>query len=170
MAKHIKSLTSLRGIAALLVVLHHFFLFLLPGVGLSVLSYSKFFDNGYLWVDFFFILSGFIMAHVYASNFASGVNLYNYRTCLFSRFVKICLLHIFITFLFIGVELIKTSYSFTGKYNITALFTNIFMLQALDLNSPPLFGGDSYWNEPAWSISAEWFAYLLFPFFILFVR
>lgn len=183
MAKHIKSLTSLRGVAALLVVMHHFFGYLLPRVGSTVSSYSKFFYNGYLGVDFFFILSGFIMTHVYANNFSSGVNSYNYRAYLSSRFARIYPLHIFMLFLFIGVELAKIAYllctngfsfdfstasfhPFTEKTNLTALFANIFLVQALDLSSPPLFGGNTYWNEPAWSISAEWIAYLLLPFLL----
>ncbi len=167
MNQHIKSLTSLRGVAALLVLIHHLFGYLLPSLGSTISSYSKFFSNGYLWVDFFFILSGFIMTHVYASNFASGINWYNYRAYLFSRFSRIYPLHIFILFLFIGVELAKGSFAFTGKYNLTALFTNIFLLQFLDLSSPPLFGGMTYWNEPAWSISAEWITYLILPFLLL---
>jgi peptidoglycan/LPS O-acetylase OafA/YrhL len=43
------------------------------------------------------------------------------------------------------------------------------MIQALDLNSPPLFGDRTYWNEPAWSISAEWIAYLLLPLLLFFL-
>lgn len=168
MTKHIKSLTSLRGVAALLVVMHHFFGYLLPRVGPTVSSHSKFFYNGYLWVDFFFILSGFIMTHVYTSTFSLGINSYSYKSYLFSRFARIYPLHIFVIFLFIGVEIAKT-YPFTGKQNLTALFANIFLIQALDLSSPPLFGGATYWNEPAWSISAEWIAYIILPFLLLFL-
>jgi len=167
MAQHIRALTSLRGIAALLVVIHHCFSYLLPEVGLTVSSYSQFFSNGYLWVDFFFILSGFIMTHVYANQFSSGVNSYTYRAFLFSRFARIYPLHLFMLLLFIGVELTKSS-SFTGEYSLTGLLTNISLLQALDLSSPPLFGRMTYWNQPAWSISADWIAYLILPFLLVF--
>lgn len=168
MTQHIKSLTSLRGVAALFVVMHHSFGYLLPGLGLTVSLYTKFFSNGYLWVDFFFIMSGFIMTHVYANNFSLGVNSYSYRAYLFSRLARIYPLHLFMLFLFVGVELAKTSSPFTGKYSITTLFTNIFLFQAIDLSSPPLFGRMTYWNEPSWSISAEWIAYLILPFLLLF--
>ncbi|WP_375498307.1 hypothetical protein [uncultured Nostoc sp.] len=84
--------------------------------------------------------------------------------------------------LFLGVEFLKLGFllfknksifdaanqpslPFPGTQNIVALFSNIFMIQALDLNSPPLFGDSTYWNEPAWSISAEWIAYMLLPLF-----
>ncbi|MHC5758415.1 acyltransferase family protein [Nostoc sp.] len=173
MYKHIKSLTSLRGIAALFVVIHHFSYYTLPKTGSILSTYSDFFKNGYLWVDFFFILSGFIMTHVYVGDFSLKVNLSNYRSYLLSRFARIYPLHIFILSLFVGLEIIKIfllhTSAFTGKFNLTALFANIFLLQAFDLNCPPLFWCDTYWNEPAWSISVEFVIYCIFPFLLLFL-
>lgn len=173
MYKHIKPLTSLRGIAALFVVIHHFSYYTLPKTGSTLSAYSDFFKNGYLWVDFFFILSGFIMTHVYAGDFSLKVNLSNYRSYLLSRFARIYPLHIFILFLFVGLEIIKIflldTSAFTGKFNLTALFANVFLLQAFDLNCPPLFWCDTYWNEPAWSISVEFVIYCIFPFLLLFL-
>ncbi len=175
MYNQINSLTSLRGIAALVVVVHHFSYYTLPKTG-SILSvytlpktgsilsvYSNFFKNGYLWVDFFFILSGFIMTHVYIGDFSSRVNFSNYRSYIFSRFARIYPLHIFVLSLFVGLEIAKlfllNNSGFTGKFNLTALFANIFLLQAFDLNCPPLFWCNTYWNEPAWSISVEFIIY-----------
>ncbi|MEH2024338.1 acyltransferase family protein [Nostoc sp.] len=173
MYKHIKSLTSLRGIAALVVVVHHFSYYGLPKTGSTLSAYSDFFKNGYLWVDFFFILSGFIMTHVYAEDFYLKVSLNHYRAYLFSRFARIYPLHIFIISLFIGLEIVKlfllNTSAFTGKFNLTALFANIFLLQAFDLKCQPLFWCDTYWNEPAWSISVEFFIYCIFPFLLLFL-
>ncbi|QLE39376.1 acyltransferase [Nostoc sp. C052] len=173
MYKHIKPLTSLRGIAALIVVTLHFSYYALPKAGSTLSSYSDFFKNGYLWVDFFFILSGFIMTHVYAEDFYSKVSLDNYRSYLFSRFARIYPLHIFILSLFIGLEIVKTllinTSAFAGKFNLTALFANIFLLQAFDLNCPPLFWCNTYWNEPAWSISVEFVIYCIFPFLLFFL-
>ncbi|WP_375467716.1 acyltransferase family protein [uncultured Nostoc sp.] len=173
MYKHINSLTSLRGIAALIVVVHHFSYYALPKTGSTLSAYSDFFRNGYLWVDFFFILSGFIMTHVYIGDFFLRVNLSNYRSYLFSRFARIYPLHIFILSLFIGLEIIKTfltnNSTFTGKFNLTALFANIFLLQAFDLNCPHLFWCNTYWNEPAWSISVEFVIYCIFPFLLFYL-
>lgn len=171
--KHIKPLTSMRGIAALSVVILHFSYYGLPKIGAILSSYSDFFYNSYLWVDFFFILSGFIMTHVYINNFSSGVSLDKYRSYLFSRFARIYPLHLFILLLFIGLEVVKiflpNTSAFTGKFNLTALFANIFMLQAFDLSCPPWFKCDTYWNEPAWSISVEFLTYCIFPFLLFFV-
>ncbi|ABA24433.1 Acyltransferase 3 [Trichormus variabilis ATCC 29413] len=165
--KHIKPLTSIRGIAALSVVILHFSYYALPKTGVILSSHSAFFYNSYLWVDFFFILSGFIMTHVYINHFSSGVNLHKYCSYLFSRFARIYPLHIFILILFIGLEIIKiflpNAEPFTEKFNLTALFANIFMLQAFALNCPPLFWCNTYWNEPAWSISVEFIIYFIFP-------
>ncbi|EKE97865.1 hypothetical protein FDUTEX481_04671 [Tolypothrix sp. PCC 7601] len=58
---------------------------------------------------------------------------------------------------------------FTGKFNLTALFANVFLLQAFDLNCPPLFWCNTYWNEPAWSISVEFVIYCIFPFLLFFI-
>lgn len=65
--KIIPGLTGLRGVAAVWVVLYHF----LAGSGIPVLN------AGYLGVDIFFILSGFVLSHVYAANFQHG-NLAHY--------------------------------------------------------------------------------------------
>ncbi|MEH2273518.1 MAG: acyltransferase [Nostoc sp.] len=172
MYNQINSLTSLRGIAALVVV-HHFSYYTLPKTGSTLSVYSDFFQNGYLWVDFFFILSGFIMTHVYIGDFSLRVNSSNYHSYLFSRFARIYLLHIFVLFLFFGLEIVKlfliNNSAFTGKFNLTALFANIFILQAFDLSCPPLLWCNTYWNEPAWSISVEFVIYCIFPFLLLFL-
>jgi peptidoglycan/LPS O-acetylase OafA/YrhL len=167
MEKQINSLTSLRGIAALIVVVHHFTYFFLPKTGEVLSRYSGFFQNGYLCVDFFFILSGFIMTHVYRKYFEAGVSSDNYRLYLGSRFARIYPLHLFVTILFVGLEFTKMLVlhipAFVGEFNLTALFANIFLLQAFDLTCPPLFDCNTYWNQPAWSISVEFFIYCIFP-------
>jgi peptidoglycan/LPS O-acetylase OafA/YrhL len=168
---HIRSLTSLRGIAAVAIVVLHFSYYTLPSMGKILSTYTHFFQNAYLWVDFFFILSGFIMTHVYLDRFKSGVNFAEYRSYLFSRFARIYPLHLFTLLLLISLELIKlfslNTPAFTNKFNLTALFANITLLQAFDLNCPPLFWCDTYWNEPAWSISVEFVVYCIFPFLLL---
>jgi peptidoglycan/LPS O-acetylase OafA/YrhL len=173
MDKQITSLTSLRGIAALIVVMHHFSYYLLPRIGEILSAHSHFFQNGYLWVDFFFILSGFIMTHVYSKYFSVEVSSGNYRSYLFSRFARIYPLHLFVIVMLIGLEIAKMFLfdppAFTGKFNLTALVASISLLQAFDLNCPPLFWCDTYWNEPAWSISVEFVIYCLFPFLLLFL-
>lgn len=173
MDKQIGELTSLRGIAALIVVVHHFAYYTLPQTGKFLSSYSNFFKNGYLCVDFFFILSGFIMAYVYANDFYGQVDKCDYWKYLRARFARIYPLHLFTLLVLVGLEVVKIimggSNSFMGKFNLTALAANIFLLQAFDLSCPPLFWCGTYWNEPAWSISVEFVVYTLFPFILYFV-
>jgi peptidoglycan/LPS O-acetylase OafA/YrhL len=172
MDKQIGALTSLRGIAALIVVVHHFAYYTLPQTGKFLSSYSHFFKNGYLCVDFFFILSGFIMAYVYTNDFYGQVNKSDYWKYLRARFARIYPLHLFTLLVLVGLELIKMitlGNAFTDKFNLTALAANVFLLQAFDLSCPPLFWCGTYWNEPAWSISVEFVIYTLFPFILYFI-
>jgi peptidoglycan/LPS O-acetylase OafA/YrhL len=170
MNKQIGALTSLRGIAATVVVILHFAYSTLPEAGVILSRHTRFFRDGYLFVDLFFILSGFILTHVYLESFLMGVNKANYWTYLRSRFARIYPLHLFTLGVLVGLELLKlflpNFQAFTGKFNLTALVANVFMLQAFDFNCPPLLWCKSSWNEPAWSISVEFLIYCIFPFIL----
>jgi peptidoglycan/LPS O-acetylase OafA/YrhL len=170
MSKQIGSLTSLRGIAALIVVILHFAYYISPQLGVILSAYSNFFRNGYLCVDLFFILSGFIMTHVYLDRFYLGVNKSNYWEYLQSRFARVYPLHLFTLFVLVVLEMIKylclNTAAFADKFSSVALIANVLMLQAFDLTCPPLFACKTYWNEPAWSISVEFIMYCIFPFLL----
>src|SRR5580693_4666657 len=75
----IKSLESLRGIAALLVVIHH-----VPGWNLQIHD-VRFLRNGYLLVDLFFVLSGFVIHRAYADKIASFPQLVRFQFLRFGR-------------------------------------------------------------------------------------
>jgi peptidoglycan/LPS O-acetylase OafA/YrhL len=169
MDRQIGALTSLRGIAALVVVVHHFSTYTLPQTGQWLATHSSFFRNGYLSVDFFLMLSGFILAHVYREKFANRITRSGYIDYLRARFARIYPLHLFTLLLLVGLEFIKlwtAQGAFTGKFNLTALGANFFLLQAFDLTCPPLLACQTYWNEPAWSISVEFVIYTGFPFLL----
>jgi peptidoglycan/LPS O-acetylase OafA/YrhL len=170
MNNQIGSVTSLRGIAALIVVVHHFSYYTLPKLGVSFSARTYFFENGYLCLDLFFILSGFILTHVYLKEFDLEVGKREYWKYLRARFARIYPLHLFTLLLLVGLQIIQllshNPTAFTGKFNLTALFANVFLLQAFTLNCPPLFWCNTYWNEPAWSISVEFVIYCIFPFIL----
>jgi peptidoglycan/LPS O-acetylase OafA/YrhL len=63
--QHFEALDMMRGIAALCVLLAHW----LTAQGLL------WFGNGYLAVDFFFLLGGFVIAHSYEQKLRSGMSL-----------------------------------------------------------------------------------------------
>ncbi len=175
MARHLKPLMSLRGVAAVMILLHHSLDFVTRNLGNSLALYTQVFKTSYLWVDFFFILSGFILTHLYWPVFLNNVDSHSYRSFLFSRFSRLYPLHIFMLTLFLCVELLKLFIPisnvepFTGSKSFAGLFTNLFLLQAIDFNAPPLFEGTTYWNEPAWAISVQWLTYLVLPFLITFL-
>lgn len=60
-------LDGLRGVAALFVILYHF------GEGFATSPVDQFMNHGYLAVDFFFILSGFVIGYAYDSRWQKGM-------------------------------------------------------------------------------------------------
>ncbi|WP_042694571.1 acyltransferase [Azospirillum sp. B506] len=69
--RHLHSLTPLRGIAALWVVLYHYSFQYFPNLHPD--SYTHLVQKGYLAVDLFFMLSGFVLTHVYHGIFTDSV-------------------------------------------------------------------------------------------------
>ena len=148
------ALTSLRFIAAFSIVLYHFkdhFIF-------DVNSYTAILSKAYLAVDFFFILSGFILTHSYLKMVKE--NKFNFFDFMKRRFARIYPVHLVTLGLFaiLGLlfHILSIEPNIPEKYSLGAIPVNIFLLQAWNLTQ------DGTFNTPSWSISAEWFAYLLF--------
>lgn len=169
-ADHIEGLTAFRGIAALIVVVFHYSGGFLPSLTPS--DYTAFLSKGYLWVDFFFVLSGFVLAHVYAAKFQSQLQVATLKTFVFARFSRIYPLHLVILLGYLALELVKLGLvhgeighasftTFEGSRSLDALVSNIFLLQTTGIHD------GLTWNGPAWSIGAEWFAYLAFPVLVI---
>jgi hypothetical protein len=88
---YLAALTPLRGIAALLVVVFHAGIFIGPLVDPAA---SGLIGHGWLWVDFFFVLSGFILTHVYGGYFQEKVTWSSYKKYLLARFARVYPLHL----------------------------------------------------------------------------
>lgn len=144
-ATEIRALTGIRGAAAVFVMIYH----LQPRPTSSGLL-SNVLNHGYLSVDLFFVLSGFVMAHVYGQSLESGA--FRFRTFLWHRFARIYPLYIIVTLAIVLRDYTKTSQLDADG---ATLASNMVMLQTL--------GAWSSINAPAWSVSAEMVAYLLFP-------
>ena len=155
-ATNIKPLTALRFYAALWVVLYHFWPNLAVGGGVR----PEFIARGYLGVELFFVLSGFILCHVYLP--AVERKAFSYREFLWARIARVYPLHI-ATLVGIGaMALAAVAAGMSIDPHILSwrsLPANLLMLQAWGL------APEAGWNHPSWSISAEWFAYLSFPLF-----
>lgn len=87
---YLTTLTPLRGIAALLVVIFHSNLQTVPFMPIDK---PHFITSGWLWVDFFFVLSGFILAYVYTDNFKDSITTAGYWKYIKSRFTRVYPLH-----------------------------------------------------------------------------
>lgn len=152
---------GLRGIAALLVAVFHF-------DAISFFSDIKFIENSWLFVDFFFVLSGFIIAFNYEKRIS---DLNQLRDFILLRLGRLFPLHIVMVILFLIVELLllvlstmsaSFSYSaFQGTRYVLGLVLEFTLLHAL-----PFFP-DTSWNAPSWSISVEFAAYIAFGLVVL---
>jgi len=151
--REIRSLTGLRGIAAIHVVIFHYFL----GLPMSN-PVTTFISHGYLAVDLFFVLSGFVMALNYSYLFRSTVSLRDYGTFLGRRLARVYPLYAVTTvcaLLLLWAGWLKSDYA----PHWADLISNLFMVQA--------WGFGESLNGPGWSISTEWAAYLLFPLLLV---
>lgn len=160
---YLTTLTPLRGIAALIVVVFHCNIMFIPFIPQG---YTRFLDNGWLWVDFFFVLSGFIMCYAYGKYFSGGVKWDAYKRYAGARFARVYPLHFITTiWAFVSVVLILKSAThldpfFAEVLNPKALPACLLLIQSLHLFfTPPL-------NSPSWSLSTEWWIYMIFPFMV----
>ena len=162
--EQLSSLTPLRGIAALWVVLFHF-CWRFPSIHPD--RYTGAVYKGYLAVDLFFVLSGFVITHVYKESFARQVTAGRYRDFLKARITRIYPLHIAVLLLFVAAVIAERIATYVlkgfaepiplvGEQSLSGLLANLLMLQGL-------WARGLSWNNPAWSISLEFLAYLLFP-------
>lgn len=161
----ILALTGIRGAAALWVLMFHF-----AGALMYLLPASKFLQplaiQGYLGVDVFFVLSGFIMSYVYES-VTFDLQARSYGHFIWNRFSRIYPNHLAMLFvlalLVLAAHLLGVAIS--GDYPLAKLPFQLLMVHAW-----PNFDGGA-WNYPSWSISAEWFAYMIvFPCGVMLIQ
>jgi peptidoglycan/LPS O-acetylase OafA/YrhL len=138
----------MRGIAASLVVVYH----------LHYRAGQSWNARGYLWVDFFFILSGFILAYVYGGDLARGVAADRYRWFLGKRLARIYPLHLATLLVALALGLGAHIHHFRSPTH--SIVTNALLVHAWG------FEHQLTWNAVSWSISAEWGFYLVFPLLI----
>ena len=151
------ALTSIRFWLALGVVLFHYQLNMVAegATGFSLIERAR------LAVDFFFILSGFVLAHVYGSQVRSGR--YSHRRFLIARLARIYPAHIFMLGVMaaIAIGAVVLGQPFDAEsYSLSGLLSAAVLTHAWFVATVP-----NEWNGPSWSLSAEWAAYLAFPVF-----
>ena len=151
-------LETFRGVFALVIVLHHLKIN-------TFIHTSNFIQNGGLVVDFFFVLSGFVIAYNYLGKINSKKEVILFQK---KRFYRLYPLHLLTLLLFIFIEVLKllaikyttlepTYMPFISFNNYYSLVSNFFLLHG--------WYGWSY-NLPSWSISTEFYTYLIFALIV----
>ena len=148
-------LDSFRGLCALFVVVYHIH-------ATNSVAELAFFRGSSVFVEFFFVLSGFVLAHGYA--FRENLS---FGPFLCARFFRLYPLHLFMLLVFVCLELGKwgaTQYlgisfnngAFTNDYDPEELLPNLMLVHAWTPYTNPLS-----FNTPSWSVSIEFYMYLL---------
>jgi peptidoglycan/LPS O-acetylase OafA/YrhL len=150
---HLPALDGLRALAALWVVAFHATAF--TGVAPPVIR------HGYLGVDLFFILSGFVLAHVYAPVFArDGLSFYARYLC--RRVARLWPVWLAVLALFALKAEIGHRSGLGGGGLRLADDPGLWSLYALLMQSWGWADAERV-NPPGWSLSYEWAASLLLP-------
>ena len=157
MAKaHFRVLDGWRGLAALLVALFHLNIY-------SAVYPLDFVRNSYLFVDFFFVLSGFVITYSYADRLKT---LDDWGAFAIRRFGRLWPLHVVVLLAFVAAESAKAVLASRGASFYMPPFSGANSLDTLPIN---LVFSQSFgllqhltWNPPSWSICAEFWTYLVF--------
>ena len=154
-------LDSFRGIAAVCVVIFHMHI-------VGSITELAFFRASSLFVEFFFVLSGFVLAHTY------GFRNISFKRFILSRTFRLYPLHLFMFIIFVFLEFSKllaykygfvfNNIPFTGEKALIEIIPNLLFLQ-----SWLPFTESLSWNYPAWSLSVEYYMYIIF-FFTFFIK
>ncbi len=169
----IRALSGARAIPPLILVMFHF----CEGHGYRGF---RWFDmlaaKGYLWVEFFFALSGFVLFLVYASRTEEFWRGRAYPVFLRARLMRLYPLHLFmLLFIFALAFALRALAAYGGYVSIfdqpyhpfltwQSFIANLFLVQAWNL-FPYLS-----WNGVAWFVSVLWLLCLLFPVYLLLGR
>jgi peptidoglycan/LPS O-acetylase OafA/YrhL len=156
---HLRALTSLRFLAALLVVGFH--------VGADLWSQAprwiaNFFSNGYEAVSFFFVLSGFVLTYAYGQASLSKASPNSPRSFWKARIARIY--PAYVLALVIAFPAFFYSWTVSKMISWTDFVSGLVLVPTLCQSWwPP---SAMAWNMPAWSLSVEAFFYLVFPVLI----
>lgn len=161
---HYELLDGLRGVAALLVVWYHVF------EGFATSPLDQRFNHGYLAVDFFFILSGFVIGYAYDDRWKTTMTVKDF----FKR--RLIRLHPMVV---LGAVLGAITYCIQGceKWDGThvsvsmvmlAVLLNLFLIPAVPGSGPEVRGnGEMYpLNGPSWSLFFEYIGNILYALFL----
>lgn len=147
------ALDSLRGIAALVVAAYHV-------EGNGFLFETALFRSGYRAVDFFFVLSGFVITASYGARLSEGFSTLRFMVL---RLGRVYPLHLAVLAAFVALEAAQFVFApggttlrepFAGTRSPDQLLATLFLLQAFPVPQ------QSMWSAQSWSIAVEVWMYL----------
>lgn len=154
--KKLVKLEAIRGMSAIYVIFHHIFTksYYVAGKDLSII-----FHFGAEAVILFFLMSGFVIQYAYLISPDK-----TFRSFIIKRLPRIYipLVLVFIANYFV-VSIERNSF---GRIDFWTLGGNLFMLQDLSALKPNVICDPFLGNSPLWSLSYEWWFYLIFFFLI----
>jgi peptidoglycan/LPS O-acetylase OafA/YrhL len=165
----IRALAGARALPPLLLVLYHYH----EAHGYqNVRLFDVFVAKGYLWVEFFFALSGFILVYAYIAR-----PRFAYVDFLKARLARLYPLHLATLLIMLAMVLFFrwlaaqghyiSIYDLPGYHPYTSFWSfigNLFLVQAWHV-FPRLS-----WNGVSWFVSVEWFLCLIFPLYLWVAR
>jgi peptidoglycan/LPS O-acetylase OafA/YrhL len=162
----IKALAGARAFPPLMIILYHFS----EGHHYSGLQwFDRIAARGYLWVEFFFALSGFILTYAYGSRLAELWRLRGYGAFLRARLIRLYPLHLFMLLvmlaLVLGLRALAASGGYVSIYDSPwhqDVSAKGFILSLLLVQAWNTMDGLT-WNGLSWFVSAEFALCLMFP-------
>jgi peptidoglycan/LPS O-acetylase OafA/YrhL len=166
--RQIAALTGVRGIAALWVATYHGTGSLISNLRLPTLL-ENLVQSGWLAVDLFFVLSGFVISLAHMGDFTtgSGEKVWRFLKLRLARIYPAHLVAALLWLPLIGAGWLRhhsLSGGFTRSFNLRTLG------HALTLTNGWGLPASQGWNLPSWSVGSEWFAYLTFPLIAIGLR
>ncbi len=160
---HFEALNGLRGVAALMVIWYHVF------EAFATSPIDQRFNHGYLAVDFFFVLSGFVISYAYDDRWhrMSVKDFFKRRIIRLHPLVVIGALFGVITFMIQGsVQWDGTKVS--PSWIIISLLLSLFLIPALPGSGAEVRGNGEMFplNGPSWSLFFEYIANIFYALFL----
>ena len=159
-----RAVDTFRGLAAIMVILFHL-------QHIDLLSGNTFIAKSDIFVDFFFVLSGFVITH---SNYDKLTNLASIKPFAIKRFKRLYPLHLFTLLLVLLFETFRFGIDryvvplansvFGEDKTFLSFLSNLTLTQSLGLFDRVT------WNTPSWSISVEFYTYIFVALCVVLFR
>lgn len=157
-------LDGLRGVAALFVIIYHF------GEAFATSPETQWLNHGYLAVDFFFILSGFVLGYAYDKRWKQGLTSSKFMLLRIIRLHPLVVLSVLLGAI---AYIIQGSVRWDGtpmptETLILSLLLGLLMLPALPGSMADVRGNNEMFplNGPSWSLFFEYIGSILYAIWL----